>query len=194
MAHIFKQKQNNPQEWYWFEEGFSKDELNKIYNDVAELPFQKASILDGSDTNDIRSSSIKWIPQTPEWAWLYERLMACIEEANNALWHFDLFSAPEEIQYTEYYASESGHYDWHQDFGPGIANTRKISVTVQLSDNDDYEGGELEIWGGGNMIYECPRGVGNVVIFPSYMMHRVKEVTKGTRRSFVLWVGGSHFK
>ena len=115
-------------------------------------------------------------------------------EANRELWDFDLISAIELIQYTEYYASEGGHYDWHQDIGPGVGSLRKVSLTVQLSDSDEYEGGDLEIWQGGQSIVQAPRGAGNVVIFPSYMMHRVKKVTKGTRKSFVLWVGGQHYK
>ena len=71
---------------------------------------------------------------------------------------------------------------------------RKVSITVQLSDTDDYEGGNLEIWSGGDNVKIAPRGRGNVVIFPSYMMHRVTPVTKGTRKSFVLWVGGEHYR
>ena len=69
-----------------------------------------------------------------------------------------------------------------------------------LSEDDEYAGGDLEITGGGNGhgVFEtshiCPRGKGITVVFPSYMMHRVSKVTKGTRRSLVLWVGGSHYR
>ena len=115
-------------------------------------------------------------------------------EANRELWDFDLISAIELIQYTEYYASEGGHYDWHQDIGPGIPSQRKVSITVQLSEDNEYEGGDLEIWQGGKVVQSCQRGAGVVVVFPSYMMHRVTKVTKGTRRSFVLWLGGGHYK
>lgn len=192
-THIFEQGQNDPQSYYWFKEGFSKNDLQRIYEKVNGLPFQKATTFSESD-DLVRSSSVKWIPQTPEWDWLYQRLMDYAVEANNALWHFDLISTPELIQYTEYYDTAAGHYDWHQDIGPGVGSLRKVSITVQLSDTDEYEGGDLEIWQGGNSIQQAPRGAGNVVIFPSYMMHRVKKVTKGTRRSFVLWVGGQHYK
>jgi len=127
--------------------------------------------------------------------------MALAIEANTELWNFDLHSAPESIQYTEYYAHENGHYDWHQDIGPGeLPSRRKISITIQLSDSDDYEGGELQMcYGGdgkGNLVdsVTCPRGSGVSVLFPSYMLHRVSEVKKGTRKSLVLWVGGSHYK
>lgn len=193
MTHTFDQPTNDPQNYYWFSEGFNKLELQKIYEDTDKLPIQKATTFSDND-NSVRSSSVKWIPKTPEWEWLYQRLMDYATEANNALWGFDLISAPELIQYTEYYDSANGHYDWHQDIGPGIGSLRKVSITVQLSDTDEYEGGDLEIWQGGQSVLQAPRGAGNVVIFPSYMMHRVKKVTKGTRRSFVLWVGGQHYK
>ena len=193
----FNQPYNDPQNYYWFLSGFTKDELDKVYNDVAELPFDPATIDNGNSQEEhkqIRSSSIKWIPKNDKWNWLYEKLMAQATEANNALWNFDLISAPELIQYTEYYATEGGHYDWHQDIGAGRSSHRKVSITVQLSGPDEYEGGDLEYWKGGQDIQKAPRGKGVVFIFPSYMMHRVTPVTKGVRRSFVLWVGGGHYK
>ena len=112
-----------------------------------------------------------------------------------------LRSALESIQYTEYYASENGHYDWHQDIGKGeLPSKRKVSITIQLSESEDYDGGELLICVGSNGSGQldnnrvCPRGKGVGVLFPSYMMHRVTPVTRGTRKSLVLWVGGSPFK
>ncbi len=180
------------QNYYWFNQGFSSEELTKIYNDVAELPFHEATTA-GNDKS-IRSSSIKWIPQVDRWDWLYTKLLNMAVEANTILWNFELYSAPEMIHYTEYHASAAGHYGWHQDIGPGGLSIRKVSITVQLSDTDDYKGGDLEIWKGGDSADIAPRGRGNVVIFPSYMMHRVTPVTQGVRRSFVLWLGGDHYR
>ena len=108
----FNQPYNDPQNYYWFQHGFSKEELDKIYNDVTELPFDPATIDTGNSLDEnkqIRSSSIKWIPKNEKWNWLYEKLMSQATGANNALWNFDLVSAPELIQYTEYYATEGGH-------------------------------------------------------------------------------------
>ena len=96
------------------------------------------------------------------------------------------------IQHT-IYKEGGGHYDWHMDAGHGMQRHRKGSLTVQLTDPDDYEGGKLQLWRGQNPL-DAPRGKGTVVIFPSYMMHRVSEVTKGTRESLVLWVGGDHYR
>jgi PKHD-type hydroxylase len=195
---IFPPETVDLQNYYFFSKGFSDDELAKIYRDVASLPFREAATGESNENTDksIRSSSIKWIPQSQEWAWLYDRMLDMAMEANNALWKFDLHSSLDNIQYTEYYDVEGGHYGWHQDIGPGHLSTRKVSITVQLSDDDEYEGGDLEYWRGGTLdnIEKAPRGKGVVFIFPSFMMHRVAPITKGTRRSFVLWVGGSHYK
>ena len=207
-SFLFEQKENDPQQWYWFQEGLSKEEVNQVIKLASELPIERATTLgdDGelmeqNDPNGARSSMVKWIPQSDDWNWLYVRMMELAKEANDETWNFDLISADENIQYTEYYANENGHYDWHQDVGPGdLASKRKVSITLQLSEDEEYVGGDLEITGGGsgNGVFEtshvCPRGKGITVIFPSYMMHRVTPVTKGTRRSLVLWVGGSHYR
>lgn len=195
---IFQPNTVDLQNFYYFSPGFSEEELAKIYKDVAPIPFQEAATGEYNEGIDksVRSSSIKWIPQSQQWAWLYDKMMTMVVEANNTLWHFDLHSVLDSIQYTEYYDREGGHYGWHQDIGPGHLSTRKISITVQLSDDSEYEGGDLEYWRGGDItnVEKAPRGKGVVFIFPSFMMHRVTPVTKGTRRSFVLWVGGSHYK
>lgn len=195
--NIFTQPENDPQNYYWFDKGFTTEELNKISEGVAAIEFEPATIIGQTDKEkqkSVRSSNIKWIPQSQEWSWLYDKLTGMAVEANEAMWGFDLIAAPESIQYTEYEASEDGHYTWHQDIGNGMASRRKVSLTVQLSDDTEYEGGDLELWGGGEWIRQAPRGKGNVVVFPSYLMHRVKPITKGTRKSFVLWVGGQHYK
>ena len=198
MQPIFPAEEVDIQNYYFYLQGFSPEELDKVYKDVALLPFRKAAtgMIDTPADKEIRSSSVKWIPKTEKWAWLYGKLYSMAMEANNALWHFDLITATDCIQYTEYYDVEGGHYGWHQDIGPGPMSKRKVSITVQLSDSDEYEGGDLEIFKGGDpeKSDKAPRGKGVVFIFPSFMMHRVTPITKGTRRSFVLWVGGTHYK
>lgn len=198
MAYSFKRDQNDPQQYYWFESGLTKEELIKFNNLILNLEYHDATIIgdsaSGEKSLDVRSSKIKWIPHSNDWNWLYNKFQDMITEANDELWNFNIYDIVEEIQYTEYHASDSGHYDWHQDIGPGDASLRKISLTVQLTDSDLYEGGDLEIWQGGEVRDKTPRGSGIVIIFPSYMMHRVTPVTKGVRRSLVLWVGGEHYK
>jgi PKHD-type hydroxylase len=78
------------------------------------------------------------------------------------------------------------------DIGPHPINHRKISITIQLSDPDEYEGGDLELWAGVGQV-KAPRFQGCAVLFPSYILHRVTPVITGTRKSLVLWVGGGHY-
>lgn len=201
--YIFDSGTNEPQQWYWFQNALTKEEVDKVIALASELPeSERATTIGSGDGGSVRSSMIKWIPtHNSTWNWLYERMMKLSVEANAELWKFDLRTALESIQYTEYYASENGHYDWHQDIGPGeLPSKRKVSITIQLSESDDYEGGDLMICTGSNGSGKldnneiCPRGKGVGVLFPSYMMHRVSPVTKGTRKSLVLWVGGGHYR
>jgi len=186
---------NDSQNWMYFEEFFTPEDLKWIEENVQEIDPKEATTFSGNTKG--RSSKVRWIPQNEKWEWLYNSLMNLSKNANESLWGFDLKSAPEEIQYTEYHSDENGHYGWHQDIGPDIASSRKVSITVQLSSPEEYEGGNLQISRGGlgdNSGYDMPKGKGTVVIFPSYMMHRVTPVTSGIRKSFVLWVGGEHYK
>ena len=189
--------------YYYFEEGFTKEELKKIERETAKLPLHNASTFGGMN-DKTRVSRVKWVPQNSQWWWLYERLNDYAIEANNTLWKFQLSTMPEQIQYTEYLGNKGGKYEWHQDIGPGLGSQRKISITVQLSEADEYEGGDLELFKGGpfpvhedenniSSIDIAPRKAGCVFIFPSFMMHRVAPVISGTRKSFVLWLGGGHY-
>ena len=189
----------NQTNYYWFEEGFTPEELLKIETQVAELPFQVAVTEQGGQDKgenlDSRSSSIKWIPFSEDTKWIYDKIGTMAYEANKEMYNFDLNFMPEQIQYTEYYGTDKGHYDWHMDIGSqGFMPFRKLSVTVQLSGPDEYEAGDLQFWTGGQYPMSGPRGKGNVVIFPSFLLHRVTPVVKGTSKSFVLWLGGGHYK
>ena len=180
--------------YYWFQNGFTSEELARIEEMTSNLPFEAAGVgeLDKSRVeSEYRKSSIKWCPQNEDWEWVYDKLGTMISEANNNMWKFDLTHMREQIQYTEYYEG-GGQYDWHMDCGIGIQNQRKISVTVQLSQPDEYEGGDLEFNLGNHMV--APRVQGAAVIFPSFFLHRVTPITKGIRKSFVLWVGGEPYR
>jgi len=194
-SYAFNQAENSPQDYYWFQNAFSEEDLTRLYNLLESLPYQDATTIGSQDekVSEVRSSKIKWIPQTNNWQWLYEKLFGMIEEANDTLWNFDLFGTNEFIQYTEYLTADQGHYDWHQDIGTGGPSLRKVSLVVQLTDPNEYQGGDLQIWPGGS-IWTVPKGKGNVAIFPSYMMHRVTPMEGGVRKSLVLWAGGEHYK
>ena len=181
-------------QYYWFENGFSKEEIEQIIKKSAQYTSKDGTIIGNQEEVEsaVRKSKIKWLPNNPEWTWVYDKLAAMAVEANNTLWKFDLHTIIDDIQFTEYEAG-GGHYDWHVDIGPSTISHRKISMVVQLADPDDYEGGDLELQPG-NYSFAVPRKQGAVVLFPSFMLHRVTPVTSGLRRSLVLWVGGGHYK
>jgi|TARA_R110000787_G_scaffold260796_1_gene366034 PKHD-type hydroxylase len=142
-----------------------------------------------------RKSSLVWLDD----AWIYKEIIPYIDTANkNAEWNFDIEGA-EACQFTEYGVGEyyGWHYDMHTEHGKKI---RKLSVTCNLSNPEDYEGGDLEfsIYNPDKKsnLFKCtqikPRG--SIVVFPSFVWHRVKPVTRGKRYSLVIWNQGDKFK
>jgi len=189
---IFPQRNDiNQSNYYWFNGGFDNNEIEKIIEDSKKYDFVNATIVDEENTNKVRKSSVKWLPHDERWSWLTDKIISLVLDANK-IWAFDLHSIIDDIQYTEY-DGEGGHYDWHIDIGPDNISHRKISIVIQLSDENDYVGGDLELMtGNGHSV--VPRGKGNVAIFPSFLLHRVTPLTSGNRKSLVLWVGGGHYK
>ena len=177
--------------YYWFKEGFTLNEIKSIENLSIGFPFEKATTISSNFEDKARKSQIKWLHLNPQTNWVYDKIIDMAIEANTT-WKFNLHSVIDSIQYTEYYEG-GGQYDWHVDIGPKNISHRKVSVTIQLSNSDEYEGGELELWTGSGH-YTMPRGKGVSTFFPSFTMHRVTPVTKGTRKSLVLWIGGEHYK
>lgn len=182
----------NQTNYYWFNGGLTSEEVDKIVEDAKEYSFVKALVVDEENTDKFRKSNIKWLPFESKWDWVIDKIMSQVVEANDTIWKFDLNSVIDNIQYTEY-EGNGGHYDWHLDIGPGSISHRKISIVVQLSDPEEYVGGDLEIMVGSEHT-KIPRGKGNVVIFPSFLLHRVVPLVSGNRKSLVLWVGGGHYK
>ena len=179
---------------YFIYKAFTEEEIEWIDNLQGLYPYQDGTI-GGDETSrlddSIRKSRIKWIHHDDKSWWVYDKLARHIQEANRS-WGLAINSIIDSIQYTEYY-EDGGHYEWHMDVGDYPQNNRKISLTIQLSDPNDYEGGDLEFWLGKES-NKAPREQAFAVLFPSYLMHRVTPITKGVRKSLVLWVGGDTFR
>ena len=172
----------------------SQNEIFQLASSLKDINYQEATLFETkSKTDEIRKSRIKWIPHNDKFLDIYNKILIEIHRANSKYYRFNLKNLTEPIQYTEYHGGDKGHYDWHIDIGNESSSHRKISITLQLSSPEEYEGGELEFKIDGN-VQTTPKELGLITIFPSYFLHRVKPVTKGIRRSLVLWVGGCSFK
>jgi len=137
--------------------------------------------------SEYRSSKHIWLERDEKNLWCFDKMLA-VAMAANKLFEFDI-DFFEALQLTRY--DEGDHYNWHFDLGPGKMGNRKMSITVQLSSPDDYEGGDLEIQLIDAQDFSAPREIGSVSVFPSFMKHRVTPVTKGTRYSLVVWASGT---
>ena len=168
--------------------GFGRD------RDLTKSPLTKSEI---ADLKKKRDSNICWFNDN----WIYKEIHPYIHQANkNAGWNFK-WDFSESCQFTIY--KKNQYYDWHCDSwdkpynedGPTKGKIRKLSVTVSLTDPSEYKGGELEFDFRNEdpdkdpAIRTCTEILpkGSLVVFPSFVWHRVKPVTKGVRYSLVIW-------
>lgn len=179
-------------EFIYYEGLFLPHEIENILNFWEEDKIIKATLSGEDKYNDtLRKSGVMFIDHVPENNWIYDKLANLAMHCNNERYWFDLLGFHQELQLTRY--SEGDFFDWHLDFGAGEISARKLSMTIQLSDEDAYEGGDLQFMIN-NKVENAPRKKGTIVIFPSFIMHRVTPITKGTRQSIVGWVSGPPYR
>lgn len=178
----------------WWEGAFSEEELNWLQQ-KAKAADQNAVVGIGNGVGgvnpNVRRSQISWLDNNPNTKWVFEKLAHVASQLNADHFRFDLTGFGEKLQLTNYDQSENGMYGWHQDYGGGIS--RKLSLTLQLTDPAEYEGGNLQIMTSGTPVnVRKQRGI--IAAFPSYVLHQVTPVTQGSRQSLVAWVSGPAFK
>ncbi len=184
--------------YYWknvLDDKMIKDLTDMVY---ANYKFEKGKTGTqelGNVTDSYRTNNrdIAYINPQPHSKWLYDLLFPLALEANEKAFHFDIDIVTDSIHYV-IYPEDGGHLDWHMDVGAHGVNKRKLAMTVQLSDSSDYEGGDFQIWMGGEDYLTVPREKGDVIVFPSFCMHRVTPITRGERRCLVFWTGGRPFR
>ena len=207
--------------FYIFPRAIPNKECNRLLKYcIKNTKFMQASVLnkDATDSDpellddrnridpEIRKTDVGFIIDKSnvvnDIAWYYLR------EANKINFKYNLkYFQP--VQFARY--RNGGHYDWHQD-ASGInphGESRKLSLTLCLTDEKKYKGGYLEFFGGGRpmegmtlsdgteisgeQIREDIRAQGTVICFDSRDFHRVTPVTEGTRYSVVCWTVGPNF-
>lgn len=160
------------------------EECQQVIELGEALPRSDGRVDVGNDT--YRVSHIAWIEPQPHNHWLFHKLGILFARASEHF-GFELLGFMDALQYTVY--AEDQHFNWHADIGPGTTSGRKLSMTIQLSPNEDYLGGELEF-----LNAPSAKEQGAATFFPSYMAHRVAPVTLGVRRSLVAWAYGPAFR
>ena len=200
--------------WYYTDlpsDVVSTIEKDLIYNFEDQM---QDSRLHGDALNkEKRNSKNAWVPSSH---WIGGFLWHYVQRANRENFLYDLRNIDgENIQFTKYSVGE--FYGWHNDAGlqtqykpqsvgnradglvqdylnEKIEMVRKLSFVLQLSDPDDYEGGNLQLLSEDSNSYIAPRKKGTIILFDSRTQHRVLKVTRGVRKSLVGWVVGPRWK
>ena len=169
---------------------FSDEEMDRLiaYCDA----HGDAGQLSGGVTDEYRRSTVAWLRKSDEHQWVYDRVVKLAGGFNSQFFGFEITSIEKALQVARYEAGVSGGYDWHTDFGKH-EQTRKLSLSVQLSAPQDYEGGDLQ-FDVSTEVTSVGRDRGLVIAFPSFVRHRVAPVTRGVRYSLVAWINGPRWR
>jgi PKHD-type hydroxylase len=191
-----KRKDLNPDfaDHTWFNNFFSEAEVEQIRAIWNEDHAKNAAVNNAGkeETRDeLRRSQIMFLKPGTATDWIYDRLSQACIQTNTNRYKFEITGFQTELQMASY--SDTGFFDWHMDFGAGDISNRKLSITVQLSDPGEYEGGDLQFMINQNIV-NAPREKGAAIIFPSFALHRVTPVTKGNRKSIVGWIAGPPYR
>lgn len=202
--------------WYFTE--LPKKVVEVLEEDLAvfenEMKKSKVGTGEGHYSEKIRNSKNTWIPSDH---WISGFIWHYVQKANKENFIYDVNAIDSEtLQFTKYNVGE--FYGWHQDQGistsykpkPVVSKeddnqidnflkincqlVRKLSISLLLSDPEEYEGGNLEFKGPEGEIFVAPRHRGTICIFDSRTLHRVQPVTKGVRKSVVAWIVGPRWK
>lgn len=186
--------------WAYLNDVFTSEECDKIITQILEKEDSyNAMISVKGETpsayavdENVRKGKVSWVnAQDPENYWIFQRLTDAVNHINQQFWKFDL-DYIESLQFTQY-LEKGDCYHTHGDALYQSIHYRKLSFSVQLSDPESYEGGDLEFFDG-TKYHASKRTKGSFIAFPSYNLHRVTPIETGKRYSLVGWVCGPNFK
>lgn len=190
-------------EWCYWVNAFTHDECNTIIKLAKKLQESSATIGINSDPADssFRRSVVRWIDPNanPEFTWVYDKFWKLQISVNRDWFNFNVTTLPP-MQFTEYDESYQGEYKSHQDvfWLTDRPTHRKVSMVLQLTDPNEYEGGILRMEKVNNdptdADYSAMKTKGTIIAFPSFVYHCLEPVTKGTRYSLVAWFEGPKFQ
>ena len=186
----------SPIETYiWKKNIFDDHELSLIKSIGKSVPLIEGGVGNKEvSLTETRRSKVSWIAPRPDTEFIFERIAQSLMTLNKSFYNYSLTHI-EDLQFSEYDNTYQGMYRNHTDDGHDSAVTRKLSFTIQLSDSDEYKGGELLLY---RFRLDKPeiaqREKGMMIAFPSSTIHEVTPVTVGTRYSLVGWAHGPRLR
>ena len=171
---------------------FSDIECKCIIEQLSTYERERGKTWDGekySVDEGRRNLDTSYIPRTSEVEWIYHRMDVVFFRAAEA-WRFDVRETREDVKFLAYKAG-SHFSQWHQDIGDDYSALRKISMSVELCDSKDYNGGDMQVFPTTEGHVAGPdRTAGTAIVFPSFGYHRVTPVVDGVRYAIVNWISG----
>lgn len=145
------------------------------------------AVVGGDRLPDHRVGTMRRVERADETATVYDLLCEVGRLANDRYFRLDLSGIVKAPEYVEYPAG-IGVFQWHNDYGlEQPESRRKLTLSIQLSEPDAYEGGDFEVFG---VEHPLPRERGTVIALPAYVHHRVTPVRRGVRCALVAWLAG----
>lgn len=176
----------------------TSEDIDYILSRPEWKDLQEAAVLSGGVptlNTEIRSSSTCWMKYDPDNAILWTKFLDMVWRVNQQYFQFDLSGFIEPGQLSIYTSNNKSHFGWHTDFSIEHSYVpRKLSICILLNDPSEFEGGELQTMVNSDKVQTLEQAKGRAWAFPSWTLHQVTPVTKGVRKSLVLWVCGPGFK
>ena len=180
---------------------FKDEEVKKIIESLKPNVWRDAEVYQNHESGTIDKSHRKCKIQPLAYAvndFPLPQISRIISNINDNFWNFDIrYIDIMEDNPSIFKYPIGGKFNWHIDVTPTAAN-RKLAYSIQLSDTNDYEGGDLEFFDGDNTGKKEKnpqlRQKGNIIVFPSYLWHRITPITKGIRYAMVGWIHGPSYR
>lgn len=181
-------------QWFSAIELLSPSDCDKVLALCENIEVDQARVLSASSAltqRFARNCKSGWLLKSSDNEWLYNRITNFVLNVNKRTLKFDLSGGEvEQLQYLEYGFGQ--FYDWHTDNGNDAVANRKWTVVIQLSDPDDYLGGNLQIYSDKPGQRLAPRWRGAAAVFPSHLRHKAHPVWLGKRKALVAWLRGKN--
>ena len=178
---------------YW-DNFLTEEDIHFLRHHPSWINYHAAEV--GNSGNDMhtRRTNVGWVDFSEQNQHIWQKIAQVVSEVNSKFFHINLTGFYEDMQLSEYSGAYQGHYNWHTDACPSDNKVpRKLSMVLMLSEPKEYEGGELQ-FKVSDIDETLEMRLGRAWFFPSYLLHRVTPVTKGVRKTAVLWVGGEPWR